>query len=147
MDKETLKDLGAARLAAIIYKLYQDNLLAYADSKKQEQKYKKLNQITEAEEEHSRGYVSGYVIRQIQTAVQFESAKLKKLQPLHRSMLAFLKEHNGIKNKKEFLYGWFPVFCICKIFVIVFLLIFHITIFQIKFIHLDTTNLISTEKF
>lgn len=103
MDKETLKDLGAARLAAIIYKLYQDNLLAYADSKKQEQKYKKLNQITEAEEEHSRGYVSGYVIRQIQTAVQFESAKLKKLQPLHRSMLAFLKEHYGIKNKKEFL--------------------------------------------
>ena len=103
MDKETLKDLGAARLAAIIYKLYQDNLLAYADSKKQEQKYKKLKQINEAEEEHSRGYASDYVIRQIQTAVQFESAKLKKLQPLHRSMLTFLKEHYGIKNKKEFL--------------------------------------------
>lgn len=103
MDKETLKDLGAARLAAIIYKLYQDNLRAYADSQNQEQKYKKLNQINEAEEEHSRGYVSGYVIRQIQTAVKFESAKLKKLPPLHRSMLAFLKEHYGIKNKKEFL--------------------------------------------
>lgn len=103
MDKNTLISLGVDKLAAIIVRLYNDNLLACTESKRQEQIYKMLKKTNETEEEHYRGYASGYVIRQIQTAVQFESAKLKKLPSLHRSMLAFLKTHYGIKNKNEFL--------------------------------------------
>lgn len=103
MDKNTLINLEVDKLAAIIVKLYNDNLLACTESKRQEQIYKMLKQTNEAEEEHYRGYAPGYVIRQIQTAVQFESSKLKKLPSLHRSMLAFLKEQYGIKNKNEFL--------------------------------------------
>lgn len=103
MDKETLINLGTARLAAIIVRLYNDSLRIRTDSQKQERDYKILKQNKEAEEEHYRGYAPGYVIRQIQAAVQFESAKLKKLPSLHRSMLSFLKTHYGIKNKNEFL--------------------------------------------
>lgn len=103
MDKNALINLGVDKLAAIIVKLYNDNLHTCTDSQKQERDYKMLKQNKEAEEEHCRGYAPGYVIRQIQTAVQFESAKLKKLPSLHRSMLAFLKTHYGIKNKNEFL--------------------------------------------
>lgn len=103
MDKNTLINLGVDRLAAITVKLYNDNLRACTESKKQEQIYKMLKQINKAEEEHSHGYACVYTINQLQTAIQFELTKLKKLPSLHRSMLAFLKEQYGIKNKKEFL--------------------------------------------
>lgn len=103
MDKNTLINLGVDKLAAITVKLYTDNLRACTESQKQERIYKMLKQTNKAEEEHSRGYAHIYTINQIQTAIQFESAKLKKLPSLHRPMLAFLKEQYGIKNKKEFL--------------------------------------------
>lgn len=103
MDKNTLINLGVDKLAAMTVKLYNDNLRACTESKKQEQIYKMRKQNNKAEEEHSRGYAPGYVIRQIQTSIQFESSKLKKLPSLHRPMLVFLKTHYGIKNKKEFL--------------------------------------------
>ena len=79
MDKNTLINLGVEKLAAITVKLYNDNLRASTESKKQEQIYKMRKQNNKAEEEHSRGYAYVYTINQIQTAIQFESAKLKKL--------------------------------------------------------------------
>ena len=48
MDKNTLINLGVDRLAAITVKLYDDNLRASTESKKQEQIYKMLKQINKA---------------------------------------------------------------------------------------------------
>lgn len=104
MNKESIKNLGTPKLANIIIELYNHARTSYAFYRDIEANYKKENKYKEAAEASADGYSFGYIIRELETTIRFETAKLKPLQSVPRPALTFLKKMHGIKSKNEFLW-------------------------------------------
>ena len=103
MNKESIKNLGTPKLANIIIELYNQARTSYAFYRDIETNYKKEGKYKEAAEASADGYSFGYIIGELETAIRFETAKLKPLQSVPRPALTFLKNMHNIKSKNEFL--------------------------------------------